>query len=84
MASKTLTGPFAYSILKKQTHIQILHLEPGGRDNPLRCSIVHVDLDSKPQFSAISYMWSKPEKLSRILVGDDAYNTLDRNGKDIL
>ena len=44
------------------TQIRIIHLEHGEDSDPLRCSIEHVDLSSKPIFSAISYVCGDPKR----------------------
>jgi len=39
--------------------IRLLHVQApvGGLDEPLRCDLSVADLDSKPQYTAISYVW---------------------------
>lgn len=64
---------FNYQPFISSTHIRLLHLDPGTDADPLRCSIIQVDLNEKPNFTAISYMWGPPEKPFRMLVEDSHF-----------
>ncbi|KAF2853114.1 hypothetical protein T440DRAFT_380939, partial [Plenodomus tracheiphilus IPT5] len=37
--------------------IRILRIEPGAEDDPIQCSLVHINLEHSPEFEAISYAW---------------------------
>lgn len=38
--------------------IRIVVLLPGRRTEPIRCDIVHVNLEDDPYFEAVSYTWA--------------------------
>ncbi|RFU33188.1 hypothetical protein B7463_g3139, partial [Scytalidium lignicola] len=59
-----------YRPLESSTHIRILHLKDGGEGEPLRCKIEHVDLQRKPSYQAISYVWGSSNKPFWIEVDD--------------
>jgi hypothetical protein len=33
-------------------------LLPGEQADPIRCEIIHVNLDDDPEYEAVSYMWA--------------------------
>ena len=41
--------------------IRLIHLLPGSRKSSIECLIEHANLESKPQYEALSYMWGVPE-----------------------
>jgi hypothetical protein len=45
--------------------IRLVVLLPGERSEPIRCEIIHVDLEIHPQFEAVSYTWATED-------GDDS------------
>jgi hypothetical protein len=48
--------------------IRLLILLPGSLDDPIRCEIVHVNLEDDPEFDAVSYTWATEygdDRLSR-------------------
>lgn len=57
---------YKYELLQSPSHIRILELEPGDRTVPLRCSLVQVDLQDRPQFEALSYAWGNAGDLKII------------------
>ncbi|KAH7073307.1 heterokaryon incompatibility protein-domain-containing protein [Paraphoma chrysanthemicola] len=38
--------------------IRLCILLPGGPDDPLKCEIIHVNLEDNPEFEAVSYTWA--------------------------
>ncbi|RYO85568.1 hypothetical protein DL762_005133 [Monosporascus cannonballus] len=44
----------------ERREIRILTLQPGGFEEPLRCSITTADLDTSPVYNALSYVWGAP------------------------
>jgi hypothetical protein len=38
--------------------IRLVVLLPGSLDDPIRCEIVHVNLEDDPEFDAVSYTWA--------------------------
>ncbi|KAF2025617.1 hypothetical protein EK21DRAFT_76014 [Setomelanomma holmii] len=38
--------------------IRLCILLPGEPDDPLRCEIIHVNLEDEPEFEAVSYTWA--------------------------
>lgn len=40
---------------------RILKLQPGGKDAPIVCGLVHARLDDEPPYEAISYVWGSTE-----------------------
>jgi len=74
---------YQYTPLEKSTHIRILQLEPGEREDPLRCRIEHVDVNSGADYSAISYVWGDPDKPFRMKVGKNRYIPLTASLYDV-
>ena len=48
---------YNYRPLRPNSYIRILVLEPGSGGDFLHCSLEESDLDSQPQFNALSYCW---------------------------
>ena len=46
---------YIYRPLRPSSYTRILILEPGHDGELLRCSLEDIDLDSHPQFNALSY-----------------------------
>ncbi|PYI09805.1 HET-domain-containing protein [Aspergillus sclerotiicarbonarius CBS 121057] len=42
-------------------HIRVLTLLPGERQDPITCTLDHVDLAKGPDFKALSYEWGVPD-----------------------
>ena len=38
--------------------IRIIVLQPGRGTEPIRCEVVHVNLEDRPRFEAVSYTWA--------------------------
>ncbi|KAH8820561.1 heterokaryon incompatibility protein-domain-containing protein [Xylogone sp. PMI_703] len=37
--------------------IRLLSIQPGGKDDPIECTLKPVDLNAAPQYEALSYTW---------------------------
>ena len=48
---------YNYRPLRPNSYIRVLVVEPGYGGELLRCSLEELDLDSQPQFNALSYCW---------------------------
>ncbi|KAI4934811.1 hypothetical protein J4E85_002671 [Alternaria conjuncta] len=46
-----------YKQLASPTTIRVLHVYPAPETDPLICSLEHCDIDSDPEYEAISYVW---------------------------
>ena len=61
-----------YGTLADVDEIRLLHLQPGGFDDPIICQLVHANFLDKPQYEALSYMWgSKDDPLQIELNGTE-------------
>lgn len=58
-ASEIVQSSF-YRPIANLDEIRLIHLLPGCQDSSIKCSIEHVNLESKPQYEALSYMWGVP------------------------
>ena len=58
-ASEIVQSSF-YRPIADLGEIRLIHLLPGCQDSSSKCSIEHVNLESKPQYEALSYMWGVP------------------------
>jgi hypothetical protein len=55
-------SPYAYRALHTSSTIRILRLKPGMYNEPLRGTLVQVDLSDAPEdYIALSYVWGVPE-----------------------
>src|ERR1700712_5462344 len=48
---------YNYNAIETGNHIRLLCVNPGEADDPIHCTIVHVNLDDSPDFEALSYVW---------------------------
>ncbi|KAJ4203124.1 hypothetical protein NW759_015230 [Fusarium solani] len=57
------TAPlFGYHPLESPTHIRVLDIHPAAEfDQPIACTIRHVNLDYRPVYEAPSYTWGEKE-----------------------
>lgn len=55
-----------YEPLPNGPHIRVLILEPGRRRQPIRCRLKIVNLEEKPDFEAISYVWGHGIKRKKV------------------
>ncbi|KAK0117365.1 hypothetical protein ONS96_013195 [Cadophora gregata f. sp. sojae] len=46
-----------YKVLDSRLSIRVLILEPGSREDQIRCRLRHVKLADNPQYEALSYVW---------------------------
>ncbi|KAL1386690.1 heterokaryon incompatibility protein-domain-containing protein [Phyllosticta capitalensis] len=49
---------YQYAPLEGPNSFRILEILPGQDGEPLRCNIIHVSMDEKPEYEALSYVWS--------------------------
>jgi hypothetical protein len=56
------------------SEIRLLRLKPGGWDDPICCDLLHVNLDDRPNYIALSYAWGDPTKTQPISVDNRFYN----------
>lgn len=53
-------APYPYDALNLPHETRILHIEPGGYDDEIVCSLLHMSLDKDTQpYEALSYCWGK-------------------------
>ena len=54
------TSPYKYRNLSTKSghEIRLILLLPGNFEDALWCEIMHVDLDEKPKYDAVSYTWA--------------------------
>ena len=59
---------FEYQPLHESSDIRLVRILPSEYDSPeIRCQMVHISLDDRPHYDAISYTWSyEPERSSYI------------------
>lgn len=66
--------PFVYRPLGLSQHTRILRLEPSADlKAPLHCSLQPVDLDTYPDYEALSYTWGLPEFTQSLVVEDSGH-----------
>ncbi len=55
---------YEYIDLKYQLgqEIRLAVLLPGAREDPLRAEIIHVNLEDRPEYDAISYTWATEDE----------------------
>lgn len=58
--------PYSYGPLTDKSGIRVLHVSPGNDDEPLRGTLVHVNLDTHPFYKALSYTWGELDFSCRI------------------
>lgn len=51
--------------------IRLIQLHPGSLTDELKCTVVSADLDDKPRFEALSYVWGKPVFDATIICNED-------------
>ncbi len=54
--------------------IRLLTLQPGRRDEPIKCDLSVVGLDEEPLFEALSYTWGDPAPTTPILLRGRSVN----------
>ncbi|KAL9621320.1 MAG: hypothetical protein Q9160_004211 [Pyrenula sp. 1 TL-2023] len=58
---------FKYDALPNTSNIRLLRLHESNESKPLMCDLVHVSLDSLPEYNALSYVWGDATDLTTIL-----------------
>lgn len=56
-----------YDPLPDGAYIRVLILEPGTLRQPLRCRLKVVNLEDRPDFEAISYVWGRGIKRKKLI-----------------
>lgn len=74
-AQETAERPL-YQPLPRKTSTRLVVLYPGHGNDPIRCSLLLVDLDASPHYVAISYTWSEAGDKAEILL--DGHRVLIR------
>ncbi|KAM7214008.1 Heterokaryon incompatibility protein (HET) domain containing protein [Rhypophila decipiens] len=63
---------YTYEELKSDQHIRLLNLSPGHKGDPLRCSIIQIELENiQVEYYAISYVWGAPVFSQTLQVRDE-------------
>jgi hypothetical protein len=52
----------------EEQEIRILHLSPGKLGEQINCKLVHVSLDERPFYHALSYCWGSPNNQQLIIL----------------
>ncbi|EEU35878.1 uncharacterized protein NECHADRAFT_34976 [Fusarium vanettenii 77-13-4] len=73
------TAPlFGYRPIKSPTHIRVLDIHPAaGLDQPIACTIRHVNLDHRPPFEALSYTWGGKENQTSIFLNGQPFMVME-------
>lgn len=66
-----------------RSQIRILRLRRGSGDEPLLCSLSVADLDSRPNYEVLSYVWGNPKSTEEMTVVDIPFQAT-RNLADFL
>jgi len=53
--------------------IRLLKIHAGGVDTEIECDLEQVELDARPDFYALSYVWGDPSKTRSILVNGQRF-----------
>lgn len=65
--------PFCYDALPdSRTHMRILQILPGARQDDVRCFMYHVALEDCPEYEALSYCWGFATDLTPITINDQS------------
>jgi hypothetical protein len=68
--AKSRRRPFRYKPLEKEREIRLLEISMGEFRN-IKAKMVHVDVDSPGEYSAISYTWGDNTKSHGIFIDED-------------
>ncbi|KAI8721606.1 hypothetical protein NCS52_00302500 [Fusarium sp. LHS14.1] len=73
------TAPlFGYHPIESPTHIRVLDIHPvAGLDEPIVCTIRHVNLDHRPPFEALSYTWGGKENQTSIFPNGQPFTVME-------
>ncbi|KAH8732076.1 heterokaryon incompatibility protein-domain-containing protein, partial [Phaeosphaeriaceae sp. PMI808] len=66
-----------------QREIRLLQLLPGYGAIPIQCILLHFNLDSLPQYEAISYTWGDPNIKNQVCINGKFFDTMG-NSRDAL
>lgn len=65
-------GSFSYQNLATAQSLRLVTIESGGFDDPVHCTLRHVDIDpgrdDQPRYEALSYVWGDPQVTKPIMV----------------
>jgi hypothetical protein len=64
-------GSYKYCPLETRNHIRLLHLDHGEDDDPIHCTIQHVDLSDLPIYEALSYVWGSADLTNSLQIGSN-------------
>jgi hypothetical protein len=56
------------------SEIRLIKLGPGDWTDPISCELIHVSLDSRPKYVALSYAWGNATETRPITLNDNSYN----------
>jgi hypothetical protein len=77
---ETFVSSFHYQPLDAKSEIiRVVILQPGHFDTPIQCKLQHVDLDEKPWYEALSYVWGDPKATMPIQLENDPAFSVTRN-----
>jgi len=56
METSLISFPYK-SLAPGTSELRLILVEPGDFEEPIRCQLQHVELDRKPDYEAVSYVW---------------------------
>jgi hypothetical protein len=56
------------------SEIRLTKLGPGDWTDPISCELIHVSLDSRPKYVALSYAWGNATETRPITLNGNSYN----------
>ncbi|RTE80930.1 hypothetical protein BHE90_004561 [Fusarium euwallaceae] len=69
---------FGYHPIESPTHIRVLNIHPAaGLDQPIACTVRHVNLDHRPAFEALSYTWGGKENQTSIFLNGQPFMVME-------
>lgn len=68
-----------YTFLSPSDFTRLVELLPGHGGDPIRLSIIHVKVNEKPEYEALSYCWGKDEDDDYRVISDNAPLDVRRN-----
>lgn len=63
------THRYVYKKITNFSSIRLLLLAPGQKNEPICCQLSIVDLDTRPDYEAISYCWGGPPDERKVMCG---------------
>lgn len=64
---------FQYRPLHGEDGIRLVTLFPTSFHEPIACTVVHTELDSNPEYEALSYTWGNHQNLVSIMVNGRSF-----------